>query len=79
MCTATSPARSPRCSASSPYPSTEPDPGNVQHPARFAILTFDTHSHRTHYAVVTVYPDASVTVSPRLGVHTPYDAATSPG
>ena len=27
------------------------------------------------YAVVTVLPDASVTVSERRGLHTPYDAA----
>jgi hypothetical protein len=61
------------------HTSTEPDPGNVQHPARFAILTYNTRSHHTHYAVVTVYPDASVTVSQRLGLHTPYDAAAVAG
>ena len=59
------------------HTSTEPDPGNVQHPARFAIVTFDVRSHRTRYAVVTVHPDASVTVSRRFGVHTPYVAAAA--
>jgi hypothetical protein len=52
--------------------STEPDPGNVQHPARFAIITYNPTHQRTRYAVVTVSPDASVTVSPRRGLHTPY-------
>jgi len=61
------------------HTTTEPDPGNVQHPARFAILTYDTGSRRTRYAVVTVYPDASVTVSRRFGLHTPYAAAAPTG
>ena len=61
------------------HTSTEPDPGKVQHPARFAIVTFDTSSQRTRYAVVTVYPDASVTVSPRRGIHTPYAAGATAG
>ena len=52
--------------------STEPDPGNVQHPARFAILTYSPNRKRTGYAVVTVFPDASVTVSRRIGLHKPY-------
>jgi hypothetical protein len=53
--------------------STEPDPGNVQQPARFAILTYSPERHHTAYAVVTVFPDGSVTVSPRQSLHTPYD------
>jgi len=52
--------------------STEPDPGDLQHPARFAILTYSPTHQRTGYAVVTVSPDASVTVTPRAGLHTPY-------
>ena len=52
--------------------STEPDPGNIQHPARFAILTYTPSRQRAAYAVVTVFPDASVTVSPKAGLHTPY-------
>jgi len=57
--------------------STEPDPGNVQHPARFAILTYNPAHQRTGYAVVTVFPDASVSVSPRQPLHTPYAAAAA--
>jgi hypothetical protein len=53
--------------------STEPDPGNIQHPARFVILTYSPEREHATYAVVTVLPDASVTVSPRLSLHTPYD------
>jgi hypothetical protein len=53
--------------------STEPDPGNVQHPARFVILTYSPQREHATYAVVTVFPDASVTVSPRLDLDTPYD------
>jgi hypothetical protein len=52
---------------------TEPDPGNIQHPARFVILTYSPEHERAAYAVVTVFPDASVTVSPRLSLRTPYD------
>jgi hypothetical protein len=52
---------------------TEPDPGNIQHPARFVILTYSPEHERAAYAVVTVFPDASVTVGPRLSLRTPYD------
>jgi hypothetical protein len=55
------------------HTSTEPDPGNIQHPARFVILTWSPERQRAAYAVVTVSPDGSVTVSPRLGLHTAYD------
>jgi hypothetical protein len=51
---------------------TEPDPGNIKNPARFAILTYVPEHRHAAYAVVTVYPDASVTVSRRLGLHKPY-------
>jgi hypothetical protein len=57
--------------------STEPDPGTVEHPARFAILTYSpTHRH-TKYAVVTVFPDASVTVTRSVGLHVPYPPAAA--
>jgi hypothetical protein len=56
---------------------TEPDPGNIQHPARFAILTYSPGHQRTAYAVVTVFPDASVTVSRRMSLHTPYPGAAT--
>jgi hypothetical protein len=55
--------------------STEPDPGNVRHPARFVIITYARGTGRAGYAVVTVFPDASVTVSPRHSLHTPYAGA----
>jgi hypothetical protein len=45
--------------------STEPDPGNIQHPATFVILTYSPERRHAAYAVVTVQPDASVTVSAR--------------
>jgi hypothetical protein len=54
--------------------STEPNPGDVQHPARFVVITYSPDTRHTAYAVVTVFPDASVTVSPRYRLHTPYDA-----
>jgi len=53
--------------------STEPDPGNIKNPARFAILTYAPERRHAAYAVVTVFPDASVTVSRRVGLHKPYD------
>jgi hypothetical protein len=52
--------------------STEPDPGDIQHPARFVIITYRPTHQRTGYAVVTVFPSGSVTVSPRIPLHTPY-------
>ena len=55
--------------------STEADPGNIQQPARFAILTYSPSRQHTAYAVVTVFPDASVTVSRRIGLHRPYAEA----
>jgi hypothetical protein len=59
--------------------STEPDPGNVRHPARFVILTYSPVRHHASYAVVTVFPDASVTVSPRASLRTPYDESATAG
>jgi hypothetical protein len=57
------------------HTTTEPDPGNIQHPARFAVITYAPRHQRTEYAVVTVYPDGSVTVSHRAGLDVPYPAA----
>ncbi len=60
--------------------STEPNPGDLQSPARFAILTYAPGHERARYAVVTVFPDASVTVTRRFGLDTPYThAALSAG
>lgn len=52
--------------------STRPNPGVIQHPARFAILRVDPAKHTTRYSVVTVEPDASVTVTPPASITTPY-------
>jgi hypothetical protein len=51
---------------------TKPDPGRVTHPARFVVLKVLQGSHRTSYAVVTVRPDASVTVTPPIDLRVPY-------
>ncbi|WP_028638551.1 hypothetical protein [Nocardioides sp. URHA0032] len=54
--------------------STEPDPGVIRHPARFAVLSFRPATGATTYSVVTVNPDASVSITPRLPLSVPYDA-----
>jgi hypothetical protein len=54
--------------------STEPNPGDLQHPARFVVLTWSPSNQRAGYAVVTVLPSAQVTVSRRLGLHQRYAA-----
>jgi hypothetical protein len=63
--------------------STEPDPGDLQHPARFVVIRYQPGHHRTTYAVVTVAPDASVTVTPPIDLRVAYadflaDGRTSP-
>jgi hypothetical protein len=57
---------------------TNPDPGVIQHPARFTIFYVDPESLSTSYAVVTVNPDASVAVTGRLPLGEPFDAAAQP-
>ena len=47
---------------------TRPDPGTIAHPARFAILTVQPETGDTSYAVVTVNPDTSVTVTPEISL-----------
>jgi hypothetical protein len=42
---------------------TKPDPGVIRAPARFSVLSFRPDTGETRYAVLSVYPDASVTVS----------------
>ncbi|HET9842490.1 MAG TPA: metallophosphoesterase [Nocardioides sp.] len=51
---------------------TEANPGTIRNPARFAIITYSPHHQHTAYAVVTVFPDASVTVTRRAGLHVSY-------
>jgi hypothetical protein len=54
------------------HTTTQPDPGDLDHPARFAILTYSPRHRHTAYAVVTVQPDASVTVTKRAPLHVSY-------
>jgi hypothetical protein len=58
--------------------STEPNPGDLQDPARFAVLTYSPEHKRARYAVVTVFPDASITVTRRVGLHAPYAGPALP-
>ena len=51
---------------------TVPDPGDVTSPARFAILSVQPDSGDATYAVVTVMPDATVTVTPEISLDVPY-------
>ncbi len=55
--------------------STRPDPGPVKNTATFTIVTFDPESDETSYAVVSVQPDGSVTVSPERPLTEPLDPA----
>jgi hypothetical protein len=63
---------------------TNPDPGVIRNPARFTVLFFNTDTSETSYAVVTVEPDATVTVTPRTQISSsavvePARAAAAPG
>jgi hypothetical protein len=59
--------------------STDPDPGAVKHPARFVVIRYRPGRPRTSYAVVTVNPDASVTVTPPIDLGVPYSAFLDTG
>jgi hypothetical protein len=52
---------------------TRPDPGPVKNTATFTIVTFTPQSEETTYAVVSVEPDGSVTVSPERPITEPVD------
>ena len=58
---------------------TRPDPGAIAHPARFAILTVQPETGDTSYAVVTVNPDASVTVTPEISLDVAYQRFAATG
>lgn len=58
---------------------TRPDPGRLKHPAVFAILSVDPHTKNATYAVVTVAPDASVTVTPEISLDVAYQDFLSTG
>ena len=51
---------------------TQPNPGIIQHPARFAVIVADPDTHTAQYAVVTVQPDATVSVTTLADLTTPY-------
>ena len=58
---------------------TKPDPGVITHPARFAILTFRPDLGDVRYSVVTVAPDATVTVTSEINIDVPYQDFLSTG
>ena len=51
---------------------TRPDPGDIKDPATFSILTLPNDGRPATYAVVTVRPDATVTVTPEISLSIPY-------
>lgn len=54
--------------------STKPNPGVIDHPARFAIFYLQPDTGAAEYSVVTVQPDASVTITPRAPLTRAYSA-----
>jgi hypothetical protein len=58
---------------------TRPDPGTIKHPARFTILTVEPETDDASYSVVTVSPDASVTVTPEIELSVPYERYAATG
>ena len=54
------------------HTTTSPDPGTIKHPATFTAFVYDTKTHATHYSVITVKPNAGVTVTPPISLHVPY-------
>ena len=55
------------------HTTTNPDPGTIKSPATFTIFVYDATTHATHYSLITVKPDASVTVTPPINLRVPYD------
>jgi len=65
------------------HDTTIPDPGAIKSPATFEAFLYNTRTGETHYSIVTVKPDASVTVTPWISVQVPYadyvkDGTTEP-
>ena len=58
---------------------TRPDPGRIRNPARFAVLTVRPDTGEATYALVTVSPDASVTVTPEIDLGTSYERFAATG
>jgi len=59
--------------------STTPDPGAVKHPARFVVIRYRPGRMLTSYAVVTVNPDASVTVTHPTDLDVPWPPSPGSG
>ena len=58
---------------------TVPDPGSVKSPARFAILSVQPDGGEATYAVVTVDPDTTVTVTPEISLEVPFQEFVDTG
>ena len=58
---------------------TVPDPGAIKSPARFAILSVQPDGEDTTYAVVTVAPDTTVTVTPEISLDVTYQEFVDTG
>jgi hypothetical protein len=58
---------------------TRPNPGRIQHPATFSIITTTPTTGKTSYALVTVSPDATVEVTPSIDIRVPYQEYLSLG
>jgi hypothetical protein len=54
------------------HASTQADPGDLNYPARFSVLTCNPDGRHVRYVVVTVNPDASVTLTPSIALRVPY-------
>jgi hypothetical protein len=59
--------------------STRPNPGRIQHPATFSIITTTPTAGETSYSLVTVRPDATVEVTPAIDIRVPYQEYLSTG
>ena len=66
------PARELTLGSAGGHTDTKPNPGIIDHPARFAVLYVDPEAHAARYAVVTVGTDASVSITPPAPLSTPY-------
>lgn len=58
---------------------TRANPGMIRSPARFAVLTIHPETREATYALVTVSPDASVSVTPEIHISVPYERYVASG
>lgn len=61
------------------HATTVPDPGRIKNPATLEVFRYDETTGETDYSVVTVRPDASVTVTPWISLQVPYADFLSDG